>query len=97
MGGGVHYRFQDFCDGADLRDYSGSNGVTEGVGVQVAEVGESSHSHEKVQSKKKLLWVLKRRRTFLRCGFLFSYRAIVNTGEAIASNATLKLYFHFGM
>jgi len=41
-GGGVHYRFQDFCDGEDLRDYNGSNGVTEDVGIQVAEVGESS-------------------------------------------------------
>lgn len=39
---GVYYRFQDFCDGEDLRDCIGSNGVTEDVGVQVAEVGESS-------------------------------------------------------
>lgn len=41
-GGGVHYRFQDFCDGEDLRDYNGSSSVTEDVGIQVAEVGESS-------------------------------------------------------
>jgi hypothetical protein len=40
--GGVYYRFQYFCDGEDLRDCNGSNGVTEDVGVQVAEVGESS-------------------------------------------------------
>ena len=62
-GGGGHYLFRDFCDGEDLRDYNGSNGVTEDVGVQVAEVGEIQQEIEKVLYRQKPIRVLKMRRT----------------------------------
>jgi hypothetical protein len=95
-GRGGHYRFQDFWDGEDLRDYNGSNGVTEDVGVQVAEVGDIQQKIEKVQSRQMPLRVSKLRRTL--CVFLLVFiLVIVNTGEAEASYATLTFYFHFGM